>query len=59
MIIASGGQASAAPNEAEARAFFTKFVAAQNAHAASDVEGHALGLAPDALVFAKRRNERE
>jgi hypothetical protein len=40
-------------NEAEARAFFTKFVAAQNAHNADDVE-----FAAHALVFARRRNQR-
>src|ERR1700676_327815 len=38
MAVASGGRASAAANEAEARAFFTKFVAAQNAHNAGDVK---------------------
>jgi hypothetical protein len=37
MTIASGGHASAAANEAEARALFAKFVAAQNAHNAGDV----------------------
>jgi len=38
MTFASGGPASAAGNEIEARAFFTKFVAAQNAHNADDVK---------------------
>jgi hypothetical protein len=36
MLAVPGGQASAAADETEARAFFTKFVAAQNAH---DVDG--------------------
>jgi hypothetical protein len=36
MMAVAGGQASAAADESEARAFFTKFVAAQNAH---DVNG--------------------
>jgi hypothetical protein len=37
MMVMLGGHASAA-DETEARAFFTKFVAAQNAHDASDVK---------------------
>ena len=37
MAVASGGPASAAGNETEARTFFTKFVAAQNSHNADDV----------------------
>jgi len=35
---ASGGHASAAASETEARALFTKFVAAQNAHNVDDVK---------------------
>jgi hypothetical protein len=50
--IASVGQASAAANEAEARAFFTKFVAAQNAHNASDVRAM-LWNSPDMLWFSR------
>jgi hypothetical protein len=38
MMAVPGGQASAAADEAEARAFFTKFVAAQNAHDVSGVK---------------------
>jgi alkanesulfonate monooxygenase SsuD/methylene tetrahydromethanopterin reductase-like flavin-dependent oxidoreductase (luciferase family) len=38
MTIALGAHASAATNEAEARALFTKFVAAQNAHSVGDVK---------------------
>ena len=38
MTFAPGGAVSAAGNEIEARAFFTKFVAAQNAHNADDVK---------------------
>ena len=52
MTIASGGPASAAANEAEARAFFTKFVAAQNAHNASDVKAM-LWNSPDMLWFSR------
>jgi hypothetical protein len=52
MTIASGGPASAAPNEAEARAFFTKFVAAQNAHNASDVKAM-LWNSPQMLWFSR------
>jgi ketosteroid isomerase-like protein len=52
MTIASGGQASAAANEAEARAFFTKFVAAQNAHDARDVRAM-LWNSPDMLWFSR------
>src|SRR5882757_9586971 len=52
MTIASGGHASAAPNEAEARAFFTKFVAAQNAHNVSDVRAM-LWNSPDMLWFSR------
>jgi len=52
MTIASGGQASAAPSEAEARAFFAKFVAAQNAHNASDVKAM-LWNSPQMLWFSR------
>jgi hypothetical protein len=38
MMVALGRNASAAADETEARAFFAKFVAAQNAHDASDVK---------------------
>ncbi|WP_426434837.1 DUF4440 domain-containing protein [Bradyrhizobium genosp. P] len=38
LAMAPGGRASAAADEAEARAFFAKFVAAQNAHNVSDVK---------------------
>src|SRR3984885_5313318 len=38
MMAVPGGQASAAADEAEARAFFTKFVAAQNAHDVDSVK---------------------
>ena len=38
MTIALGAHASAVTNEAEARALFTKFVAAQNAHSVGDVK---------------------
>lgn len=37
VTVASGGQASAAADETDARAIFLRFVAAQNAHNASDV----------------------
>jgi hypothetical protein len=38
MTVPLGAHASAATNEAEARALFTKFVAAQNAHSVSGVK---------------------
>ena len=38
LTVALGGHASAAADETEARAFFTKFVAAQNAHDVNDVK---------------------
>ena len=38
VAIAASGHMSAAADEAEARAFFAKFVAAQNAHNVSDVK---------------------
>jgi len=52
VTLASGGQASAAPNEAGARAVFAKFVAAQNAH---DVDGVKAMLwnSPGMLLFAR------
>jgi hypothetical protein len=52
MTIASGGPASAAGNEAEARAFFTKFVAAQNSHNADDVKAM-LWNSPGMLWFSR------
>jgi hypothetical protein len=52
MTVASGGPASAAANEAEARAFFTKFVAAQNAHNAGDVKSM-LWNSPSMLWFSR------
>jgi hypothetical protein len=50
--VASGGHASAAANEAEARAFFTKFVAAQNAHNADEVKSM-LWDSPSMLWFSR------
>ena len=50
--IASGGHASAATNETEARALFTKFVAAQNAHNADDVRAM-LWNSPGTLLFSR------
>jgi hypothetical protein len=52
VTVASGGPASAAANEAEARAFFTKFVAAQNAHNADDVKAM-LWNSPGMLWFSR------
>jgi hypothetical protein len=52
MTVASGGPASAAANETEARAFFTKFVAAQNAHNAADVKSM-LWNSPSMLWFSR------
>lgn len=52
MTVASGGPASAATNEAEARAFLTKFVAAQNAHNAGDVKSM-LWNSPGMLWFSR------
>jgi hypothetical protein len=51
MTVASSGPASAA-NETEARAFFTKFVAAQNAHNADDVKSM-LWDSPRMLWFSR------
>ena len=52
MAVASGGPASAAGNETEARAFFTKFVAAQNSHNADDVRSM-LWNSPSMLWFSR------
>lgn len=52
VTVASGGHASAAANETEARALFTKFVAAQNAHNADDVKAM-LWNSPSMLLFAR------
>lgn len=52
VAVASGGYASAAANETEARALFTKFVAAQNAHNADDVKAM-LWNSPSMLLFAR------
>src|ERR1700732_534982 len=50
--VASGGHASAATDEAAARALFAKFVAAQNAHNADDVKAM-LWNSPSMLLFAR------
>ncbi|WP_339156778.1 nuclear transport factor 2 family protein [Bradyrhizobium sp. 2S1] len=47
-----GGRVSAAAGEAEARAFFAKFVAAQNAHDVSDVKAM-LWNSPDMLWYGR------
>ena len=52
MTVAWGGPASAAANETEARTFFTKFVAAQNAHNADDVKAM-LWNSPSMLWFSR------
>ena len=52
MAVASGGYASGAANETEARTLFTKFVAAQNAHNADDVKAM-LWNSPSMLLFAR------
>lgn len=52
MTVASGGPAAAAANETEARAFFTKFVAAQNAQNADDVKAM-LWNSPSMLWFSR------
>ena len=52
MTIALGAHASAATNEAEARALFTKFVAAQNAHSVDDVKSM-LWNSPGTLLLAR------
>lgn len=52
LVVASGGHASAAASETEARALFTKFVAAQNAHNADEVKTM-LWNSPSMLLFAR------
>ena len=52
MTVTSGAPASAAANETEARAFFTKFVAAQNAHNLDDVKSM-LWNSPSMLWFSR------
>jgi hypothetical protein len=52
MAVMLGAHASAATNEAEARALFTKFVAAQNAHSVSDVKT-TLWNSPSMLLYAR------
>jgi hypothetical protein len=52
MTVAPGGPASAAANETEARAFFTKFVAAQNSHDAGEVKSM-LWDSPGMLWFSR------
>jgi len=52
MMAVAGGQASAAADETEARAFFTKFVAAQNAHDVNEVKSM-LWDSPGMLWFGR------
>ena len=52
VALASGGHAAAPANETEARALFTKFVTAQNAHNADDVKTM-LWNSPSTLLFAR------
>jgi hypothetical protein len=52
MTIALGAHAAAATSEAEARALFTKFVAAQNAHSVGDVKSM-LWNSPGTLLLAR------
>jgi hypothetical protein len=52
MTVASSGHAAAAADEAAARAFFLKFVAAQNAHNADDVKSM-LWNSPGMLWFSR------
>ena len=52
MTVASGAPTFAAANETEARAFFTKFVAAQNAHNLDDVKSM-LWNSPSMLWFSR------
>jgi hypothetical protein len=52
MTVPLGTHASAATSEDEARALFTKFVAAQNAHSVSDVKAM-LWNSPDPLLLAR------
>jgi len=51
-ILTSSAPASAEPNDAEVRAFFTKFVAAQNAHDLNAVKSM-LWNSPDMLFFSR------
>ena len=50
--VGSAGPAQAAANDAEARAIFEKFIAAQNAHNADDVKAM-LWNSPSTLLFAR------
>jgi hypothetical protein len=50
--VSLGGRASAEPNEAEARALFTRFVAAQNAHDVNQVKSM-LWTSPQMLFFSR------
>lgn len=52
MTVAFDAHASTATNEGEARALFTKFVAAQNAHSVSDVKAM-LWHSPGMLLLAR------
>ncbi len=52
LTVMLGGHASAAADETEARAFFTKFVAAQNAHDVNDVKSM-LWDSPGMLWFGR------
>jgi hypothetical protein len=52
ITVALDGRASAQPNEAEARALFTRFVAAQNAHDVSEVKSM-LWNSPQMLFFSR------
>lgn len=52
VTLCSGGDARAAANDAEARAIFEKFIAAQNAHNADDVKAMLLD-SPSTLLFAR------
>jgi len=52
LMVVFSERASAAADETEARAFFTKFVAAQNAHDASDVKAM-LWDAPGMLFYSR------
>jgi ketosteroid isomerase-like protein len=52
MMAVPGGQASAAADEAQARAIFSKFVAAQNAHDVNDVKSM-LWDSPGMLWFGR------
>jgi ketosteroid isomerase-like protein len=51
-ILSSSTPASAEPNDAEVRAFFMKFVAAQNAHDLNEVKSM-LWNSPDMLFFSR------